>query len=450
MKILDCIHLAFLNIRGYFKTSFIMFLGMLLSLCMITVSCSYHHSVERTFGSLLNESLSRSCVNTYIGEESEEELLDILKGCQEITEIRKSHNFGNMQNIIYSDSNFFTNANSNISDSFLVADSKEYKGIDDNSYVFFSENTSPVSDSDRSVYLSIMSLDISGQYVQFAEVEKKEYSEKHKGNFLIGEELKEETDVIMSEYILSKYGIPLEKAEELIGKNISLKYITKGTAEYVFKDYRLCGILKTDFYDVSNIREQPHIIVAMSGNFFTGMESLTLFADDFAKAKSIYKFLESKDIIRFSTNEVWLYSDIQDQQKVYNELISFVLVMIVCSIMIFLFASFSYYFKKRLRFVVMERSIGMTGGKIFAVFLSELLISSLTAFAVSVPVSYVLTNVVSGIMEDLLGGKMNISLNDFTFGLLYSVLFVAGVSLIITVVQIKGLKKYNLQSLISE
>lgn len=457
MKFSDCIKLAFLNLKSYKKTTVIICVGMLIALCMIIAACTYNHSMTSSMNNTINNKHSLAYVmydDEFILDN--DDILKEVKGLDGLADIRIEAGYDYIFEL-YPDffvENYFKGYNS-IDNSALVVDGEIYTGINDYSYDFI-DYDGFVNKSLKSVNLNIESFYIKDGFSQFAEAEKREYYSKYDEDFLIGSEMKSDTDIIMSEYILSKYGFSLEEAKKLIGKKITITFSCNEKTMDVVKDYTLCGILRTDFYDVESFREYPHIFVPMAGKFmpddteeyFYGWQ--TLFFNDFSSALNGYKRLTKQDYYSTLSSTVAVYSEIEEQQTVYNKIVILILFLIIFAVFVFMLSSVQYYFNKRLKFITLERAIGMKNSRIFSVFIYEFVICGVISFIISIPVSYFMLTGLADFLNGIVGGTINISSDDFIVGLIFGFVFVFSVSLIFAFIQLLRARKYSIVSVISE
>ena len=447
MKFSDCIKLAFLNLKSYKKTTGIICVGMLTALCMIITACTYNHSMTSSMNNTINNKYSLAYImyeDKFLPDNND--ILKKIKSSDGLSDVRIECEYDYILELYpkFYEEDYVQNYNS-IDNSTLIVDGKSYTGINDYSYDF----TDYSGFADKSFY-------IKDGFSQFSEAEKTEYYSKHNENFLIGSEMKNDNDIIMSEYILSKYGFSLEEAQKLIGKKITVTFSYNEKTMEIVKDYTLCGILRTDFYDIEEFREYPHIFVPMAGKFmpddtdeyFYGYQ--TLFFDDFSSALKGYETLEKDDYSVILSNTVSIYSEIEQQQTIYNKIVVLILFLIIFAVFVFMLSSVQYYFGKRMKFITLERAIGMKNSKIFTVFISEFAVCGAVSFIVSIPVSYFILTGLADFLNGLVGGTISISLNDFAVGLIFGFVFVFSVSLIFALIQLIKTRKHQIASMISE
>lgn len=457
MKFSDCIKLAFLNLKSYKKTTVIICIGMLIALCIIISACTYNHSITSSMNDTINNKYSQAYI-MYDDEFllNDNNSLKKIKSLDGLSDIRIESGYDYILELYpnFHKGDYIENYNS-IDNSTLIVDGKSYRGINDYSYDFI-EYDGFVDKSLRGVYFAVDSFYIKDGFSQFSEAEKKEYYSKHNEDFLIGSEMKNDNDIIMSEYIMSKYGFSLDEAQKLIGKKITLAFSCNGKTAEIVKDYTLCGILRTDFYDVEEFREYSHIFVPMTGKFmpedideyFYGYQML--FFDDFSSALKGYEILEKENDWITLSSTVAVYSEIEQQQTIYNKIVVLILFLIIFAVFVFMLSSVQYYFSKRLKFITLERAIGMKNCKIFTVFMSEFAVCGILSFVVSIPVSYFMITGLADFLNGLVGGTINISSDDFIVGLIFGFAFVFSISLIFALIQLIKSRKYHIVSVVSE
>ncbi|MGN0536362.1 MAG: ABC transporter permease [Acutalibacteraceae bacterium] len=460
MKFSDCIRMAFLNLKSYKKITVFICLSMLLALCMVISAFTYNNAIA----SSLDSKVSGKSSNMYFSYSTEQPLysdidnLSKVKALNGMTDIKIEKIFGwfdIIERCFGEGSGYaFEMSDFGIENATLVVDGKKHQGVNDHSYgQFCTEEELENGFFDDSVFFSMSQLYIDKGYVQFAKAETNEYYQKHTEDFLIGSEMKNDNDIIMSEYILSKFGFSLEDAQKLIGKKITLKFTLQGQTFDIVKDYTLCGILRTDFYDVEEFRTENHIFIPLNKDSVSQYYAFEqqIFFDSFSSAYKAYKTLSQDETVWVTASEsLSIYSEIEKQQTLYTRIVLLVLILIVFAVLVFMISSIQYYFNKRLRFILLERAIGMRSGKVFSVFIMEFLICGIVSLIVTVPISYFMITELMNFMQGYIGGAVTIFAGDFMVGVMFGIVFVLVLSLIFTVIQFFKVQKQNIVSVIAE
>lgn len=463
LKFSDCIKIAFLNLKSYKKTTIFICLSMLLALCMVISAFTYNNAITSSLESKVNSKSSNMYLmyNTEQPFYSDTDSLSKIKALNGITDIKIEKYFGYVDIVercfgedFDKDSDYVFNfTDFGIENATMVVDGKSYQGVNDHSYTqFYTEEELKQGLGDDSVNFIISQLYIDEDYAQFAQAEIDEYYEKHTEDFLIGSEMKNSNDIIMSEYILSKFGFSSEDAPKLIGKKITLKFTLQGQSADIVKDYTLCGILRTDFYDVEKFRAESHIFIPLKNNN-TSLYSFEqdIFFDSFSSAYQAYNTLSENETVWVTASEgLSIYSEIEKQQTLYTRIVLLVLVLIVFAVFVFMLSSIQYYFNKRLRFILLERAIGMDSGKVFSVFIMEFLICGIGTLIVAVPIAYSIITGLMMFMQDYIGGAVTVSISNFIVGVLFGIIFVLLLSLLFAIIQFFKAKRQNIISVIDE
>lgn len=461
MKFSNCIRIAFLNLKSYKKTTVFICLSMLLALCMVISAFTYNNAIASSLDSKVSSKSSNMYLSYYSMEQplySDIDSLSKVKALNGMTDIKIERYFDGFDII----ERYFDEGNGyafeledfGIENTTLVVDGKSFQGVNDHSYSqFCTEEELESGLFNDSIIFAISQIYVDEGYTQFAKAEMDEYYQKHTGDFLIGSEMKNDDDIIMSEYILSKFGFSLEDAQKLIGKKITLKFTIKGQTFDMVKDYTLCGILRTDFYDVEKFRTENHIFIPLrkdSVSQYYGFEQ-QIFFDSFSSAYQAYKTLYQDETAWVIASEsLSIYSEIEKQQTLYTRIVLLVLILIVFAVVVFMLSSIQYYFNKRLRFILLERAIGMRSGKVFFVFIMEFLICGIGSLIIAVPLSYLMITGLMEFMKGYIGGAVTVFAGDFMVGVLFGIVFVLVLSLVFAVIQFFKVQKQNIVSVIAE
>lgn len=446
--------LAKQNLFAYKKTSLLVMLGLLVSLVIIICSLAYNNSITSTMDKITNDKIS--CAYNEMSEvnpQSDGALLDTISDnafvdSLQITYYCDLHEMISAQGDQYS----FT-----LDNTFLITAGNEYPGTNDFTYDFPYESTLSISKDALSIPFEVDALVLS--YSQMiSDAELSEYSQKFSSeNPLIGNELRNEKEIIISEYMLSKYGFTLEQAEKLIGQEISIKINDGEKNKPLFDEYTLVGIIRSDFFRISSRKYSPHFIVPFSDTLFTaqgGQEMDTLrfttiinsssYSDAIRANESLLHY--GKAISLSSTAAI--YADTEMQQILYNKIILLVAVMLVFAVIVFVYSIVSYYFKMRIFYIGLERAVGMKSSQVFSVFLCEFLMMSTVSLAISLPLSFTLVAALRAFLLQTMGYSMTVSLQDFGSAAIVGGIFVVIVSLLISYVEfLKTRRKSIIESL---
>jgi ABC-type antimicrobial peptide transport system permease subunit len=335
----------------------------------------------------------------------------------------------------------------------LITSYIEYPGINDFTYDFPYDDTISISEEAFSVPFEVNALVLS--YSQMiSDAELSEYSQKFGSeNPLIGNELRNDKEIIISEYMLSKYGFTLEQAENLIGQKISIEMSDGEENKPLFDEYTLVGIIRSDFFRISSRKYSPHFIVPFSDTLFTAQGGQDV---DTLSFTTIVNSLSYSDAIRANesllqygksislSSTAAIYADTEMQQILYNKIILLVAVLLVFAVIVFVYSIVSYYFKMRNSYIGLQRAVGMKSGQVFSVFLCEFLMMSTISLAISLPSSFALMAALRAFILQTLGYSMTVSLKDLGSAALMGGIFVIIVSLLISYVEFLKTKKMSI------
>lgn len=457
MKFSDCMRLAKQNLFAYRRTTLLVMLGLMVSLVIIICSLAYNNSITNTMEKITNDKIScayneMSGVNPQI----DGALLDTISDnpfvdSMQITYSCDLHEMISAQGDQYS----FT-----LDNTILIVAGKEYSGTNDFTYDFPYESTLSISKDALSIPFEVDALVLS--YSQMiSDTELSEYSQKYsKGSPLIGNELSNDKEIIISEYMLSKYGFTSEQAEKLIGQKISIEIYDGKENKLLFDEYTLVGMLRSDFFRISSRKYSPHFIVPFSDTLFTVQGGQDVNAPGYTTIVNSSGYSEAiranESLLHYGKSislspVAAIYADTEMQQILYNKIILLIAALLVFAVIVFVYSIVSYYFKMRNAYIGLERAVGMKSGQIFCIFLCEFLMMSTTSLALSLPLSFGLMAALRAFILQTLGYSMTVSLADLRSAALIGGIFVMIVSLLISYLEfLRSKRKSIIESLMDK
>ena len=102
-----------------------------------------------------------------------------------------------------------------------------------------------------------------------------------------------------------------------------------------------------------------------------------------------------------------------------------------------------FYFKKRTRYVCIQRAMGLGGGKIYLLIFSELLIMGIAAAIVAVPLCYGLILELNNVIRLAVSDSFLVLKNDFIMALGIAILFMLFMITMISVIEYRKTKEYT-------
>lgn len=441
MKFVDCLRLAKRNLFAYKRTTLLVMLGLLVSIVIFICSVTYHYSITNMMADIINEKIS--CAYNRITD------IDPQKDAALLNEIVKDKYVDGIQ-ITYScdigqmiapPGSISSCYSIPIDDTSLISAGKEYPGSNDYTYDFPYENTFGLAKDALSVPFEAEALVLPYGKL-FSDTELGEYSRKYgSGSPLIGSEISNYKEIIISEYMLGKYGFTPEKAQEMIGQKISIRVTDGKESKLLFDGYTLVGILKTDFFRISSQKYSAQFIVPFSDALFTAQEGRKAEVNRFT---TIVQSSDYSDAIRANGSlksygksvslspEAAVYVDTEMQQMLYNKIILLVAALLIVAVVVYIYSIQTYYFHMRRSYIGLERAVGMKSGRVFLVFLCEFILMSSGSFALSLPFSLGLMEALRVSLNEVIGYSMSFGVRDFLPAVVFGGIFVISVSLFLS------------------
>jgi len=454
MKFTDCLSLAKRNVFAYKKTALLVTLSLLVSLIVVILSLAYNHSITDTMAFIVNDKISGA--NNEISDidpKKDADILEEIAANPSVDSLRISYlcDIGNM--VDKSSVLYFT-----LDDTSLVAAGKGYPGVNDYTYDFPYESPESLDCVFFFVPFNVEALVLSNSKM-ISDTELLEYSRKYGGSPLIGREITGDKEIVLSEYILSKYGFTPEQARELIGQKISFKVDNGEEDKLLFDNYTLVGILKTDFFRITSRRFSAQIIVSFSDALFAAGEdretdgnrfTTTVYSSDYSDAIRANKDLREYGKSVFLTETAALYEDTEMQQTLYNKIILLVAALLIFAAVVYMYSIQAYYFHMRRSFIGLERAVGMKRGGVFMVFLCEFVLMSSVAFIISVPCSLGLIAALRALLTQIMGYSISITFRDFLPAVVSGGVFVTSVTLLFSYLGYRKGKRESILDCLSD
>lgn len=441
MKFIDCLRLAKCNLLAYKRTAFLVMLGLLVSLVIMICCLAYNNSIANTMASITDSKISLACnVITDIDPHKDAALLDEIAAEKDVAGLQITYlcDIGRMIASPGSKSEKFLFT---IGDTSLIAAGNEYPGTNDYTFDFPYEGTAPVSKSLLYVPFHVEAL-VMPYGRLFSDTELREYGRKYGGGSpLIGNEITGDKEIIISEYMMSKYGFTREQAKERIGQKIAIRVTDGKDSKVLFDGYTLVGILKTDFFRISSRSCSAQIFVPYSDALAAAQEdaeagvnrfTTIVHSSNYSDAIRVNDSLKRYDKSVMLSSSAAVYADTEMQQTLYNKIILLVAALLIFAVIVYIYSIQTYYFYMRRSYIGLERAVGMRPARVFLVFLCEFVLMSSSAFVLSVPCSLGLITVLRAFLTQIIGYGISITARDFLPAAILGGVFVLLVSLLLS------------------
>jgi len=459
MRFIDCLRLAKRNLFAYKRTAFLVVLGLLVSLVILIVSLAYNHSITNTMAAIVNDKISCAYnVITDIDPRRDAAMLKEIAAEKQVDGIRITYlcDIGQMITSPGSKSDTFPFT---IDDTSLIAAGEEYTGTNDYTFDFPYESAVPVSKTLLYVPFDVEAL-VMPYNKLFSDTEFREYSRKYGGGSpLIGDEITSDKEIIISEYMLSKYGFTPDQAKAMIGQKIAIRVTDGKESKVLFDGYTLVGVLKTDFFRISSRIYSPQFIVAYSDalaaaqdekNEYADLFTTTVHSSDYSGAIRVNEELKGYDKNVWLSSTAAVYADTEMQQTLYNKIILLVAALLIFAVIVYIYSIQTYYFRMRRAYIGLERAVGMKPGHVFLVFLCEFVLMSSAAFILSVPCSLGLIAALRAFLTQITVYGISITAQDFIPAAIEGGVFVLSVSLLLSFLVFRKAGRESILDCLSE
>lgn len=266
----------------------------------------------------------------------------------------------------------------------LVLDGKEYVGMDDFSYDFEFEYSVTAPKSLYSVPFKIDTYNATG--VIFSEFDKREFYDTFPKDELIlaGNLDLDENKIVMSDYILDRFGI---NCDEAIGRTITIK--NNETGELYCENLRLSGIINSKIFYTSANKRRAHIIISSStqSNFFS---------------KPIYRYYCSNyhttiELARQTKSRynyaLEMYSSMEMQKMIIDDVLSNIIIVLFIALIVWVITILFFYYRQQRVYKKILWSLGMKISNSFVISLFEMIYCQIISTICGIILSVAFINV---------------------------------------------------------
>lgn len=451
MKFGNCLNIAAYNIVRRKKTSFIiavslffvsfvvlvlLFYGSTVSSAMIGYSSDYMASACATYSVVVQKDMQNE-YSLFLDDES-------FKKIKSLEQVRDVNVFYNV-NI----DNGLGGSCGQLNDFIFTIDEKEYSA-------HITENNKNLDD----IFFAISAYDLSCSV--FSENLQEEYNCKYKsGIFLCGDTLQNKNDIILSHKLLSKIGFTENEMKNLIGKTIDISCVyyneydmEEGNPSYQkqFENYRICGILKDEIYELSTGYCTDIIMPyneETSKKCYDGMICVNM--DGFMNGESVMNELKKITKREFSCSKNFgAYLQLSKQNVLLNRVIAVIFGILLLAVTLNVIYVVSFNMEKKSSYIGMLKAIGMTNGKICLIQFIELLLLYAAAFAVAVVLGGFLCHFLCDGLNGLLNLSLSFSISAYSCSVAFTFVFMLILLAVIMVVSSTGILKRQIIQLVNK
>lgn len=387
MSVSECAKIALRNLNVGKKMSIKIIIGLSAVIMLLFSMCIY----QKTFDNQVREISVEHKNDCYLYETAEvNSVKQYQKQKKGILENKKSWNVdevcGFLPVSIYEEEDSFQNNREAIKNARLVIAGKEYAGKKE--WLSDIQSTNKLYETDTvrvSFYDKDFSLFSNNVIEQYREQTGKE-------NYLIGKMPDKEGEVIISDYLLGKFGIKQEEQKQYIGKKISLYVGKKGKDSY-FEDYILTGIFDADMIGVreenSMVKYMEHIAVNFKEKDCSNLivpcgGEFRYYREDFQQLTDTYLLTQQKKAQVEMSVYGSLYSVFERQISVINKILEYIMLGFVVAVTVYITSIIYFFFQRNRVYFVMLRAIGIRRKCIYQITIFEILYLILSAMVIGI------------------------------------------------------------------
>ena len=299
----------------------------------------------------------------------------------------------------------------NIKYTEAVINEKRFQGENDYSYYFEREYDRRELPSKYSVPLHLA---VTATSALWTDNELTEYRFKAGRNtpLLAGTTELDEGQLVISDYILQRFGISTNRLDDLIGEHISI--FCEGTT--ILEDYEITGILDRNLFHVDALNDSPQIFIAESDDVCTQFGitdfSYRLPIDGYENTDTVLRAAEEIqsygwDYILEYISEY--YAFIAHMQTIVRKIGGLFGITILSALSLMFYQAFSRYFSDQRSWYGMLSAVGMERRNLHTIILSELGILLLFVFITAAVTARLLMILISQAMYSLIGTTLTLN-----------------------------------------
>lgn len=416
MKVFDIIKLSVINGIKNIKMSLSLIIGLTIIIELLMVSIGYEYSLNTYISETIKNESSLKYAR-FFGEDIRSVDTDKIEGIMQI-------DYVNLDNVVSKNGilgeGYRKTKNYTISDAVMKINGKRYIGVNDFSYDFNLESTLLADSNDKSVMYDIGIMDYENNLL-ISENEINEFENKYneKDIFLEGENLYGKKQIVMTDYMLDKFGITTDFSE-YIGQKISLYVVNNGEEICVLEDYELVGIIDSNFNRIGSRKDLPQIIISDIEKDFSDLGYTRIF---FHKFKDVIEFCKNAGTFVMPTPTAIEFAEIEKLYTFFNKVVLIIFVVLVIVIMVFIYTIIYFYYKKRMSYIFMQRAMGINNKSMYLLIFTELFIMDIIAMVSSSVIFRFVLDYTNNMITNIINGGYMISRHDMNISIILSFIF---------------------------
>ena len=308
----------------------------------------------------------------------------------------------------------------NIKYAEMVVNRKHFQGENDYSYYFEREYDRRELPSKYSVPLHLA---VTTTPALWTDNELTEYRFKAGRNtpLLAGSAELHDGKLVISDYMLQRFGIRTEHWDDLIGQHISI--LCEGTT--ILEDYEITGVLDSNLFHVDALKDSPQIFIsesdAVCSQFDITAFSYRLPIDGYENTDTVLRAANEIESYGWDYILEYLseyYAFIAHMQTIVRKIGGLFGIAILSALSLMFYQAFSRYFSDQRSWYGMLSAVGMERRNLHTIILSELGFLLLFVFITAAVTARLLLILISQAMYSLIGTALTLNATQ-TAGILF-------------------------------
>lgn len=438
MALSDTLKLAIRNIRLNFKMALSIVLGSFIILQIIMNMTAYGLSLNNYIKNTINRNSSLRYARVFSDEIPDgfwDKYQDAIEGLQSILSFDI--------NKLCEDNNDSISAKPledgevSFDAAIMELDNHTYIGKNDYSYDFNVDKSIFTTGKEKMVKYEIGVMNYENN-LQFSKNELEEYRNKfgNKDVFICGGEFTGVNQIIITDYMLKRFGYE-GALSDCVGKKISLFVDTDNGNICLADNYTISGVVDSDFYRINSRHYIPQIVISNADEKYCKNDGMKVFANSFSDVVNISN---DEELTLMPSIESFGYSQVETLYIFFKKIVVVIGSVLIVSMCVFVYAVIYFYYKKRIRYISMQRAMGMKKQEVYRLIGTELLLMNTVSFICSIPVFNLIMEFTNELIAKAVYSGYSITKSDMICSMAVSMLIFVGITLFITYLQGRKIK----------
>lgn len=438
MSLKECIKLAFYNLYCKKKLSFQLLKSIVVIMTIVVVIAIFSIAIDNGYNEIVYGSASTNNIKTFLDIDEEGNIIE--NDDYKLYEEMQDHEYFYKPKIIAGVNilNFLGKEEGvtlSINHVSMKNGDLEYMGTNDYSYDF--EEAFSLRNR-KTVYKVPFKMGIVSLGSEFVtQNERKEFAYKYPGEqiFLCGRGIENADEVIITDYILERFGVQ-SNFEELIEKTVS--FLVDG--EELLTDYTIVGIVNSNFYRITYNGDEPQVIISGTGKNYQeyGINYLTVISPikDYMYCTKAEEVVSDFGIGEYESSffaEIYYY--MARIRAVVQRIVAIMCLFIILAVILNIYNILHINLQENKKYYGMLKAIGMTDKNLICIANFEIIIVTVIALFLSIGLSIGTLYLLNNMIYHVIYTKLEIGVGVFVR--------VAGVSLLCVCVLLCGITYFN-------